>query len=176
MTTRVFHLSLAGDPAAAVRYGLTLKAKCGVVWVPTIYGTRDEHPEIPDCLDCHRGEAAYVYRCYDDADRLLYVGSSKSPRTRLQSHKSSTWWWAQVARTRVIVFRDIDYARRRETAAIRTEAPLWNVRDQNFATVPLDTYRAWAQRAVEVEAPPGWLMRLRREAMKHHGAELGVTA
>lgn len=171
MAERMFHEAIGGNSDDAVKYGLTLKAKCGLVWVPTL--TRADgsapHPDIPDCPECFPARPAYVYRCHAADGQLLYVGCTVAPLTRLQSHKATTWWWPQVENWRLTVFPTKAYALRREAHAIRTEAPRWNVRGQDFASVSLATYQEWIRHAVATEAPDGWLARLQREAARHYG-------
>lgn len=145
---RKWHITIAGNTEDAVRHGLTLKAKCGLVWVPTILGTRSEHPEIEDCKECHRREPSrhadrphFVYRCYDGADRLIYVGCTVAPKQRLDQHRSSTWWHKQVARVRFVVFPNKEYALFQEAEAIRSENPRWNVKHRDLEAMALADFR-----------------------------------
>ncbi|HEY6019442.1 MAG TPA: GIY-YIG nuclease family protein [Candidatus Paceibacterota bacterium] len=42
-----------------------------------------------------------VYRLYDDADRLLYVGYSSNLFHRLRRHRQKAEWWPQVELVRI---------------------------------------------------------------------------
>lgn len=69
----------------------------------------------------------WVYRHYDAADRLLYVGCTSLPKTGPRRHRGKSWW-PQVVRT---VFSDpLSYwaARTVEHRAIANEHPLHNKR------------------------------------------------
>ena len=66
-----------------------------------------------------------VYRCYDAAERLLYVGISMSLEGRLTKHRR-TAWWPEVAEITVQWFDGREAAKAAERAAIRDEAPLHN--------------------------------------------------
>lgn len=69
----------------------------------------------------------YVYRHYDAAGRLLYVGCTSLPKTRPYQHKTKPWW-PEVART--VFSSPLSYAAGQsvEFAAIRNERPLHNRR------------------------------------------------
>lgn len=72
------------------------------------------------------GGRSAVYRVFGDADRLLYVGSTKRPRQRWHEHRSRTVWWP-LARTYSLVWlpdRAAAYAA--EAQAIAIEAPEFN--------------------------------------------------
>lgn len=69
-----------------------------------------------------------VYRHYDDAGRLLYIGACGNPRKRLSSHVSQSKWFRQIVRVEIEWFDDGDAALAAELAAIRTENPVHNVR------------------------------------------------
>lgn len=100
-------------------------------------------PEPPDYGDmCERcleliqcgavpGTGGSVYRCFDDAGRLLYVGSTiTSVRTRLAVHEKDAPWWPAVADVRVEQFTHELAARAAEVRAIRTENPAHNVKER----------------------------------------------
>ena len=72
-----------------------------------------------------------VYRLYDDADRLLYVGAGKAPQDRFRYHAKYKRWWPEVARMEVHWHEDRDTALRAEAEAITAEGPLYN------AAIPL---------------------------------------
>lgn len=74
------------------------------------------------------GVGAYVYRCSDINDRLLYVGSTANEvGGRLADHKKFAAWWPEVQDVRVERFDHELAARGAEFRAIRTEHPIHNV-------------------------------------------------
>lgn len=76
------------------------------------------------------GRPTFVYRCYDAAGRLLYVGCSTNPRERLNGHRASSWWFPQVATVRNVVFPSREYALTKERQAIAEEQPRWNLKSR----------------------------------------------
>jgi predicted GIY-YIG superfamily endonuclease len=78
-------------------------------------------------IDERREFPHYVYRCYDHAGRLLYVGCTYNPVARARQHRAERGpWIAHVARTRWIVWPNRRKALDMERLAIETEAPLFN--------------------------------------------------
>jgi predicted GIY-YIG superfamily endonuclease len=75
-----------------------------------------------------RERPAAVYRLFDADDRLLYVGCSESMRTRLNAHRCEKDWFPTVTRTTVQGFPTREEALAAELAAIRSEAPVHNVK------------------------------------------------
>lgn len=78
----------------------------------------------------HRGKSASdrtaLYRLYDAAGHLLYVGISKFPKFRFTEHAGDKNWWHLVAE-KVIEWRDSrEEALRAESEAIVKERPLYN--------------------------------------------------
>jgi predicted GIY-YIG superfamily endonuclease len=69
----------------------------------------------------------YLYRLWDDADRLLYVGISKSAIHRLHEHLTEQPWAEQVAKQTIERHETRQEALAAETLAIKSEAPLYNV-------------------------------------------------
>jgi predicted GIY-YIG superfamily endonuclease len=71
--------------------------------------------------------AHYVYRCYDAAGQLLYVGCSKNPQRRIKEHTfTRTWWTDRIARVVLKVFPDRLLALLAEEQAIKAEHPIHN--------------------------------------------------
>jgi hypothetical protein len=73
-----------------------------------------------------------LYRCYDAAGELLYIGITRSTGNRFAVHQCSTRWWPDVADIKL----DESFASRweleeAERAAILAEIPLHNV-DHNL--------------------------------------------
>jgi predicted GIY-YIG superfamily endonuclease len=69
-----------------------------------------------------------VYRLYDAAGQLLYVGVAFDFNKRFKQHATHKTWWPQVARKEVIWFADRLSALTEEAGAIATEGPLHNAR------------------------------------------------
>lgn len=131
------------DAEMAGALGQYVNAICGYRWIPDKFG--DECEGLTHCVECFPPAKEkkprkprfgprdtdpipnYVYRCYDAAGRLIYVGCTNNPVLRLASHKKA-WWGDQLHTTRLIVFPNRRHALNRETDAIRTEKPRWNVK------------------------------------------------
>lgn len=62
-----------------------------------------------------------VYRLYDDAGDLLYVGVAKNPPARWKYHARHKAWWQEVADREICWHADRDAALRAEAAAIEHE-------------------------------------------------------
>lgn len=67
-----------------------------------------------------------VYRLYDEADALLYIGMTNDPERRFEQHAKERRWWPRVARRTVQWFADRPTAGRAEVGAIQAEAPKHN--------------------------------------------------
>lgn len=67
-----------------------------------------------------------LYRFYDGAGRLLYVGITHALERRWQAHKQNQLWWLEVARKEHIWLPNRAEAEAAESKAIRTENPLWD--------------------------------------------------
>lgn len=67
-----------------------------------------------------------VYRFYDDADRLIYVGSTSNLSKRQIHHRCCMAWWADVARVEYDVHADIAEARDAEREQIAELRPVHN--------------------------------------------------
>lgn len=68
-----------------------------------------------------------LYRLYDEAAQLLYVGIAFDPRVRGYHHKKHKPWWPDVARREVEWFENRHKAEAAERQAIATEKPRYNV-------------------------------------------------
>ena len=68
-----------------------------------------------------------LYRLFDEAGQLLYVGIAVEPRVRWGVHAREKTWWPQVARRDVEWLPDRVSAEAAEVAAIVSEAPRYNV-------------------------------------------------
>lgn len=69
----------------------------------------------------------YVYRAFDGADRLLYVGSTNDVEARMKSHNNSSAWAVFMARYTVEEFHSKNEADAAEARAIAEEHPRWNI-------------------------------------------------
>jgi hypothetical protein len=69
-----------------------------------------------------------LYRAYDAADRLLYVGiTSGDPQRRLGQHRSQASGWLEHARRYTYEhYADRESAAAAERSAICSEDPVWN--------------------------------------------------
>jgi predicted GIY-YIG superfamily endonuclease len=72
-------------------------------------------------------ESTALYRFYDAAGRLLYVGVTGDPADRWARHAAEKPWWPDVARHAVQWLPSREAALSAEAAAITVEAPLHNV-------------------------------------------------
>lgn len=72
-------------------------------------------------------ESTALYRFYDAAGRLLYVGITGDPADRWARHAAEKAWWPNVARHTVQWLPSRKDALAAEAAAIVAEAPLHNV-------------------------------------------------
>lgn len=71
----------------------------------------------------------YVYRLFDAAGELLYVGASRTPLRRLRAHQSGQAWWPEVDLTKLQLerFPSQEEAFIAELQAIRSEHPKFNI-------------------------------------------------
>lgn len=164
----------AGDPSAAKKHRLSLLARCGAVYVPHRQGVRSGLPACEKCEEIGgpiprksrkavaEDEPHYVYRHYNAAGELLYVGCTVDPRARATSHGQGSWWIGQSASFRLTIYPNRLHALRVERHTIRTERPLWNVRHQDFGAWPVERLRLLRQLAEEMDAPESVVRRLER--------------
>lgn len=68
----------------------------------------------------------WVYRCFDESGRLIYVGFTATPSGRIAAHESQSWWASQIARIEWSDYPTRADARAAEKEAIATENPRWN--------------------------------------------------
>lgn len=99
-----------------------------------------------------------LYRFFDSEERLLYVGVAFDPDARWKEHAKSKPWWPDVKR-KVIEWRETRTdALIAEADTIRTERPLYNVKDSNVPRMagprphgtPRLKPRGWKDRVVRV--------------------------
>lgn len=68
-----------------------------------------------------------LYRLFDAAGTLLYVGISSDPKVRWINHAGEKAWFPQVATTTFEWFDTRSSAEAAEVVAIKTEKPLHNI-------------------------------------------------
>ena len=68
-----------------------------------------------------------LYRFFDAASQLLYVGITMNPSSRWNQHRKDKAWWVEVANITIEPHLSRPAALRAEQRAIRFEHPLWNV-------------------------------------------------
>lgn len=68
----------------------------------------------------------FVYRCYSDDGRLIYVGVTADVAKRLRGHRSSWWGWAIHHYKVTGPYSTPDAAMAAERHAISTENPRFN--------------------------------------------------
>lgn len=67
-----------------------------------------------------------VYRLFDAADRLLYVGIGRNPMTRWAAHAEQHAWWSDVAHFTVVWHPTRKEAAGEERRALHGESPVHN--------------------------------------------------
>jgi hypothetical protein len=68
----------------------------------------------------------YVYRCFASGGQLLYIGSARSPGTRLADHQRKHDWFAQVRGITIEEYPNEFEARAAERRAVFIERPKHN--------------------------------------------------
>lgn len=68
-----------------------------------------------------------LYRHFDKAGTLLYVGVSLSTVSRLSQHKRTAHWFSKIARVEVDRFPTREASLAAERQAIHSEHPLFNI-------------------------------------------------
>ncbi|MFF0166774.1 GntR family transcriptional regulator [Streptomyces prasinus] len=85
-----------------------------------------------------------LYRLYDSAGILLYVGISHYPDVRLKEHAGDKLWWHHVARHEISWLDSREEALAAEAKAMLEERPLYNGYHH--------LGRGWPQKAREYDA------------------------
>ena len=92
------------------------------IWLPSPQLLAEVlHPYAPPV------EPTALYRCFDAAGTLLYVGVTGDPAARWSHHRSTKAWWPQVETKHVAWFGYRGLAEEAERCAIRTELPRYNI-------------------------------------------------
>lgn len=81
-----------------------------------------------------------LYRIYDAAGQLLYVGITIDPPTRFHRHEADQPWWSELARIDVVWYAERTLALQAEADAIISERPRYNIAGRTRHL----TYRHWA--------------------------------
>lgn len=104
----------------------------------------------------------HVYRLFNAADTLLYVGVGYNVAERAKSHRQEKPWWPEVVRGSVMTYPTRRDALAAERQAIRKEAPRYNIAaggtDQHatvpYRWTPADPLHTWEDiPAAELPAP-----------------------
>jgi predicted GIY-YIG superfamily endonuclease len=72
-------------------------------------------------------ERTALYRLFDSAGALLYVGITGNPENRLRAHRKDKEWWPEVDGISIEWFESRHKASQAETQAIATESARHNV-------------------------------------------------
>lgn len=72
--------------------------------------------------------SAQLYRHFDAADTLLYVGISLSAITRLRQHGEASSWFSEIASVHIENFLTREEALAAERTAIKAERPKFNIK------------------------------------------------
>lgn len=86
----------------------------------------ESSPESPERASCVLVPTA-LYRHFDAAGRLLYVGISLNAVARLSQHRQCSAWFREIARVEIEWHPSREAACEAEVQAIRSEQPLHNV-------------------------------------------------
>lgn len=81
-------------------------------------------------------ERTALYRFFDGAGVLLYVGITKCPPARFAAHANEKPGWPEIARIEIEWCDTRCEAEIREKAAIRSERPRWNIVHTHVPAVP----------------------------------------
>ncbi len=73
-----------------------------------------------------------LYRVYDAADRLLYVGITEGAFLRLGAHADNAAWAAHAATITLERYGDRETAAAAELSEIRDEDPVWNINGRPY--------------------------------------------
>lgn len=88
----------------------------------------------------HANEPTSLYRLYDAADQLLYVGIAVRPDCRWEQHASDKAWWHQVTRKTVEWHENRASALAAEAQATAEEKPLYDMSWRHTQEAPRDGF------------------------------------
>ncbi len=103
----------------------------------------------------------YLYRAYNGAGRLLYVGIAEDIWQRMGQHEINSPWIDDLAAMDVERYRTRTEARAAERAAIATEWPLWNI--DGAVDGRMTQQICWQRKWEQVTRPAGVLSEEERE-------------
>ncbi|MFC9341436.1 hypothetical protein ACFT0G_25405 [Streptomyces sp. NPDC057020] len=104
-----------------------------------------------------------LYRLYDDAELLLYVGVADNPRVRFGQHARDKPWWPKVTSREIEWFGSRDEALAAEVRAITEELPRHNSVGVQWPHHRLGEAPAEAITTTDFKADPqGWMDRVAR--------------
>lgn len=92
--------------------------------------TDDNRPVLkigPDHFEEVRDNTHILYRCYNKATRLLYVGMTNHLENRIKNHRAGKVWWKYVDHLTFQQFRSRGELARAEADAIEKESPKFNI-------------------------------------------------
>lgn len=85
-----------------------------------------------------------LYRLYDKAGVLLYIGITTALKKRMAKHADDQPWWHMVSRKTVVWHDARQEASRAETEAINTENPKYNIQKRSVITHPCRWAPSWS--------------------------------
>lgn len=97
-----------------------------------------------------------LYRLFDEAGVLLYIGVAGNPGRRFEQHASGKAWWGQVAACRLAHYSSRPEALAAERQAILAEHPRFNI-THNRST----SRAAWTPSASPAGTQDQWIYRAR---------------
>jgi hypothetical protein len=118
---------MRGASACVDREKIFYKAHwfCGAISSQDVVLLPEEHG-LKVCQGCLDGaDGPTLYRCWNAAGELLYIGIAKARRRRMAQHTRDPWW-PSVADVTFENFPLIEHALVAERMAIRAEQPLHN--------------------------------------------------
>ncbi len=94
-----------------------------------------------------------LYRMFDEADHLLYVGVTRHLSRRKSKHKKFKRWYGDVARIKCEPFTSRIDAEDAELKAIQTESPRYNIagKTRPFTSSADALYERWERGQPERE-------------------------
>jgi hypothetical protein len=90
----------------------------------------------PDHFDKLRANIHILYRCFDVAKSLLYVGMTSNPEERIKQHRADKPWWGDVDHMTIQKFRNRRALAIAEAVAIHPENPKYNIASGFGTTSP----------------------------------------
>jgi hypothetical protein len=116
----------------------------------------------------------HLYRIYDEADRILYIGISNQWRERLHSHEKASPWMTEAVTIRLEKYPNRKAVEAAEREAIRLERPLYNKRfslDFESKNAHFQKLKFWMLNDVDVDATHEDLVSMGRHAYARIGAK-----